>query len=86
MDGVRNSRAIHSSKAVGEPPFFLGASVFFAIRDAVNAARSEMGLSGHYRMDCPATSERIRLACADPLVARAATPLKLGEKPWGMPL
>ena len=24
MDGVRNSRAIHSSKAVGEPPFFLG--------------------------------------------------------------
>ena len=39
MDGVRNSRAIHSSKAVGEPPLFLGASVYFAIREAIKAAR-----------------------------------------------
>ena len=35
-----NVRAIHSSKAVGEPPLFLGASVFFAAREAVKAARS----------------------------------------------
>ena len=26
---------IHSSKGVGEPPFFLGASVFFAAKDAM---------------------------------------------------
>jgi len=26
---------------VGEPPFFLGASVFFAIKDALGAARAE---------------------------------------------
>lgn len=39
MDGVRNSRAIHSSKAVGEPPLFMGASVFFAIKDAIHSAR-----------------------------------------------
>lgn len=39
MDGVRNTRAIHSSKAVGEPPLFLGASCYFAIRDAVRTYR-----------------------------------------------
>jgi xanthine dehydrogenase/oxidase len=39
MDGVRNTRAIHSSKAVGEPPLFLGASCFFALRDAIKSAR-----------------------------------------------
>ena len=32
-------RAVHSSKAVGEPPLFLGASVFWALKDAVAAAR-----------------------------------------------
>ncbi len=34
-----NRRAVHSSKAVGEPPLFLGASAFFALRDAIKAAR-----------------------------------------------
>ena len=86
MDGVRNTRVIHSSKAVGEPPFFLGASVFFAIRDAVKAARLDSGFTEHFRMDSPATSERIRLACADSIVDRSATPLKIDEKPWGVPL
>jgi xanthine dehydrogenase/oxidase len=32
MDKVHNPFAIHSSKAVGEPPFFLGCSVFYAIK------------------------------------------------------
>ena len=32
---------ILSSKAVGEPPLFLGASVFFAIKEAIYAARKE---------------------------------------------
>jgi xanthine dehydrogenase/oxidase len=31
-----NRFAVHSSKAIGEPPFFLGASVFFAIK-VINA-------------------------------------------------
>lgn len=39
MKNSVNTRAIHSSKAVGEPPFFLGGSVFFALREAVKAAR-----------------------------------------------
>lgn len=34
-----NERAVMSSKAVGEPPFFLGAVAFFAIKDAVTYAR-----------------------------------------------
>lgn len=39
LGGVPNPRAVHSSKAVGEPPFFLSSSVFFALKDAVRAAR-----------------------------------------------
>ncbi|XP_028826748.1 xanthine dehydrogenase/oxidase isoform X2 [Denticeps clupeoides] len=60
-----NDKAIFSSKAVGEPPLFMAASVFYAIKDAITAARSESGLSGPFRLDSPATSERIRNACED---------------------
>ncbi|KAH6563748.1 hypothetical protein BASA60_010597 [Batrachochytrium salamandrivorans] len=85
MDGVRNERAVHSSKAVGEPPLFLGASVLFAIREAVRAARSENGHSNdHFRMDSPATSERIRIACQDVFVQQSSTPLQAGELAWGV--
>ena len=48
--------SIHRSKAVGEPPFLLGFSVFLAIRDAVSAF-------GEHRIDpplrAPATPEAI---------------------------
>lgn len=64
----------------------LGASVFFAIQDAISAARSALGIAGYFRLDCPATSERIRLACKDEIVDRSATPLKEGELCWGVPL
>ncbi|KAG5266149.1 hypothetical protein AALO_G00250340 [Alosa alosa] len=60
-----NERAIFSSKAVGEPPLFLAASVFYAIKEAVAAARAESGLCGPFRLDSPATPERIRNACED---------------------
>jgi xanthine dehydrogenase/oxidase len=33
-------------QAVGEPPFHLGAAVFFALKDAVYAARADAGLTG----------------------------------------
>lgn len=73
-----NPRAVHSSKAVGEPPLFMAASVFFAIKDAVAAARADNGLGGTwFQLHSPATSERIRMACHDrftqPFVADAAT-------------
>lgn len=58
---------VHSSKAVGEPPFFLGTSVFFALKEACYAARADAGLDGWFRLDLPATPERLRLSCADDL-------------------
>jgi len=75
LSGVDNKVAVHSSKAVGEPPFFLGASVFFALKDALAAARqSHMNLpspSSHFVLFSPATSERIRLACGDTIAQQA---------------
>tara|TARA_B110001452_G_scaffold226185_1_gene200479 strand:+ start:552 stop:884 length:333 start_codon:yes stop_codon:yes gene_type:complete len=66
-----NRFAVHSSKAVGEPPFFMGCSVFFAIKDALAAARAQHGLPGHFPLASPATSERIRMAAADTFAAAA---------------
>ncbi|KAF3856979.1 hypothetical protein F7725_008838 [Dissostichus mawsoni] len=51
--------------AVGEPPLFLAASVFYAIKEAVSAARVESELRGAFRLDSPASAERIRNACSD---------------------
>ncbi|CAI5470258.1 unnamed protein product [Closterium sp. Yama58-4] len=62
-----NPHAVLSSKAVGEPPFFLGSSVMWAIKDAIYAARKDAGHTGFFRLDSPATPERIRLACVDQL-------------------
>lgn len=44
---------------------FLGSSVFFAIADAVAAARRERDLSEDFTVQSPATPERVRMACAD---------------------
>ncbi|XP_038045060.1 xanthine dehydrogenase/oxidase-like [Patiria miniata] len=60
-----NPFAICSSKAVGEPPLFLAASIFFAIKDAVQSAREDAGIPRAFRLDSPATAERIRMACQD---------------------
>lgn len=87
VKGAENPRAIHSSKAVGEPPLFLGASAFFAIREAIQAARAEHGLQGYFPLDSPATSERIRLACVDKyskLVQPRAEDVAAGKKPWAV--
>ncbi|KAG7622914.1 Molybdopterin dehydrogenase FAD-binding [Arabidopsis suecica] len=65
LKGNPNAKAIHSSKAVGEPPFFLAASAFFAIKEAIKAARSEVGLTNWFPLETPATPERIRMACFD---------------------
>ncbi|KAK9866817.1 hypothetical protein WJX84_005780, partial [Apatococcus fuscideae] len=58
---------VHSSKAIGEPPLFLGATCFFAIKNAISAAREDAGLPGWFPLDSPATPERVRMACADDL-------------------
>uniref|UniRef100_A0A8C5P1W4 Xanthine dehydrogenase/oxidase n=1 Tax=Jaculus jaculus TaxID=51337 RepID=A0A8C5P1W4_JACJA len=63
-----NKKAIYASKAVGEPPLFLAASIFFAIKDAIRAARAqhpEYNAKQLFQLDSPATPEKIRNACVD---------------------
>ena len=55
---------IQSSKTTGEPPLVLANSVFFAIKQAVTEARKEVGLTGPFIFDSPATVQRIQQACA----------------------
>ncbi|KAL3836928.1 hypothetical protein ACJMK2_022334 [Sinanodonta woodiana] len=68
---LKNENAVthlYSSKGIGEPSLLLATSVFMAIKAAIQEARQEIGLSGYFRLDCPATVEQIRLACGDQLV------------------
>lgn len=75
-----NLRTIQRSRGVGEPPLFMGSAVFFAIRDALKAARAEWGELDVLKLISPATPERIRISCADPIVKRAYVAPKEGEK------
>ncbi|XP_022988003.1 xanthine dehydrogenase 1-like isoform X2 [Cucurbita maxima] len=72
LKGHPNVKALHSSKAVGEPPFFLASAVLFAIKDAIIAARNEAGHDYWFPLDNPATPERIRMACLDEFTTRFA--------------
>ncbi|XP_037552441.1 xanthine dehydrogenase/oxidase isoform X2 [Nematolebias whitei] len=79
-----NDKAIFSSKAVGEPPFFLAASIFYAIKDAISAARAESGITGPFRLDSPASAERIRNTCSDRFT-KLCPPAEPGTfKPWSV--
>ncbi|KKA27007.1 hypothetical protein TD95_000513 [Thielaviopsis punctulata] len=92
-------RTIQRSRGVGEPPLFMGSAVFFAIRDALKAARQKYGVQastvesgealkkdkngvyeGLLHLESPATTERIRLACVDPIIQAARVEPKEGEK------
>lgn len=75
-----NLRTIQRSRGVGEPPLFMGSSVFFAIRDALKAARKQYGVDDVLQLQSPATPERIRISCADPIIKRAFVEPKEGEK------
>ena len=74
-------RSVQSSKGIGEPPLFMGSTVFFALREAIKAARTMNGKSvtDGWGFDSPATSERLRLAVGDDLVERARATRKEGE-------
>ncbi|XP_006889138.1 PREDICTED: aldehyde oxidase-like [Elephantulus edwardii] len=61
----QNSNTLYSSKGLGESGLFLGCSVFFAIQDAVSAARQERGLCEPLMLNSPLTPEKIRMACED---------------------
>ncbi|TPX56255.1 hypothetical protein PhCBS80983_g04643 [Powellomyces hirtus] len=83
LAGVANMRAIHSSKAVGEPPL-LGATIIYTIREAVKSARAQHGDKQEwFRMDSPATGERFLEACGGK-DARKAKEFKDDGKAWGV--
>ncbi|CAH1763525.1 16119_t:CDS:10 [Entrophospora sp. SA101] len=75
-------KTIHSSKGVGEPPLFLGSSVYYAIRDAIKYARKANDNHKVVVLQSPATPEKIRLACMDKLTKAATVEPKDGEKEW----
>ncbi|XP_021371273.1 xanthine dehydrogenase/oxidase-like [Mizuhopecten yessoensis] len=77
-----NHRAVYSSKAIGEPPLFLAASVFFAAKDAIMSARGDAGKSRMFQLDSPATPERIRMACEDQFTQQFPRAKEGSFKPW----
>ena len=58
----------------------MGSAVFFAIRDALKSARSDHGVTETLSLASPATPERIRISCVDPIIRRALVEPKEGEK------
>jgi xanthine dehydrogenase/oxidase len=59
-----NVVGVLGSKAVGEPPLILSTSLLLAIRHAIAAARTDRGLTGHFRFDLPATVDNVQSACS----------------------
>eukprot|EP01094_Clydonella_sp_ATCC50884_P029191 TRINITY_DN9057_c0_g1_i2.p1 TRINITY_DN9057_c0_g1~~TRINITY_DN9057_c0_g1_i2.p1 ORF type:complete len:1174 (+),score=239.67 TRINITY_DN9057_c0_g1_i2:1007-4528(+) len=60
---------VFRSKGVGEPPFTLALSAYFAIRNALMAKAPPPPSSCVLPLSAPATCERIRLVCRDPILA-----------------
>ena len=57
--------------------FLVGKQVFYAIKDAIVAARKEnTGSKSYFEMRMPATSERIRMYAADDFSFTALTQMK----------
>lgn len=66
-------------QAVGEPPLFLASSIYFAIKEAIKAARIESGESPYFELQAPATCARIRMACEDDITKQVVI-LYIGHK------
>ncbi|KAF9183259.1 hypothetical protein BGZ51_004148 [Haplosporangium sp. Z 767] len=75
-------KTIFKSKGVGEPPLFLGSSVYYAIRNALWYARQENGHPGTFSLPIPATPEKIRMAVGDPIAESSRLVAKPGERTW----
>jgi xanthine dehydrogenase/oxidase len=73
-------RSIQSSKGIGEPPLFLGATVLFALREAIKSARADNKVTDKLVLDSPATAERLRLLVGDELLKRGTVVPEEGEK------
>ncbi|KAM4836127.1 aldehyde oxidase 2 [Thomomys bottae] len=77
---------IYSSKGLGESGMFLGSSVFFAIADAVAAARRQRDITADFTVKSPATPERVRMACADWFTEMIPRDDPKTFKPWSIPI
>jgi xanthine dehydrogenase/oxidase len=62
LSDAPNPLGILSSKASGEPPMTLSASVFFAVRQAISVARKAAGLSDPPILLAPATPDAVGVA------------------------
>lgn len=59
--------------------------MFFAIKEAISAARVDAGVSAEFYMDAPATSARIRMACEDHITKKVSTLDKVNGKTYFTP-
>ncbi|XP_059046310.1 xanthine dehydrogenase [Achroia grisella] len=84
LKGAPNPRAVYSSKAVGEPPLFLASTVYFAIKEAIRAARADAGMPLDFYLESPATSARIRMACEDNITKKLNIPDPDSFVPWNV--
>ncbi|VDI11834.1 xanthine dehydrogenase/oxidase [Mytilus galloprovincialis] len=82
LKGSHNQKAVYSSKAIGEPPLFLSAAVFFAVKDAIRSARVDSKQDINFTLHSPATAERIRMACKDQFTEQFPEPEEGSYKPW----
>ena len=66
-------------QAIGEPPLFLSASVFFAVKDAIRSARVDAKQDVNFTLNSPATPERIRMACKDQFTEQVIENISYGN-------
>lgn len=66
----------------------LAISVYLAIKEAIKAARKEHGLSTSFKLECPATAEKIRMAFEDATVKKVKNVMdatvKDNSKEWSV--
>ncbi|HYM62709.1 MAG TPA: molybdopterin cofactor-binding domain-containing protein [Thermoanaerobaculia bacterium] len=62
-DPNQTDSAVMSSRGIGEPPLVLSTSAFFAIKQAIMAARRDQGDDTWFAMPAPATVGRVQSNC-----------------------
>ncbi|XP_067116672.1 aldehyde oxidase 5 [Osmerus mordax] len=84
LANAENPYAIYMSKGIGEPPVFFGCTIFFAIKEAIAAARRDRGLDETFSLSSPATAEKIRMACIDQFTQKVPCTKEGIFKPWSI--
>ncbi|XP_035533550.1 xanthine dehydrogenase-like [Morone saxatilis] len=74
--------ALDIGQGIGEPPVLFSSTIFFAIKAAIAAARTERGLGDAFPLSSPATAEKIRVACQDEFTKMASSPMDGAAAHW----